>query len=412
MQPTLVHHRTHAGRVRPAAPQPSHGDRRVKPALPLRSAKCSGRRPRRPWKVKHSPACATRSIDSLIARSLFACLAWMTTAPGCDTGSPSDSPSATGPAASPVTRTAEDGPVKLTVHTDRDAVGPDDRLMLTLTIEAERGVEIQAPVFENVLGSFVIVDEAKPEPTAGDMTARLEHTYTLEGVLPGEHDIPAITVEYTDDRPRADGSRETTTGSVATAPIPIRVDLGLADVKGPATLPMSLPRKIILWAVGLVAAMVAVALAARWWRKRRAIKEEQAPLARRLVAHQWALAELDRLMAENLIAAGRVQEFYYRLNGLIRRYIELRFGLMASEQTSEEFIRALHRSPALDEPHKDLLREFTEACDPVKYAAIVPQRDDVDWVAESARRFVRETAWTGAPEPPAEAEPAEAEAAA
>lgn len=313
-------------------------------------------------------------------------------AAGCDRDSQSAPPTASQPAASPVTRTAQDGPVKLTVHADRDVLGASDRLELTLSIEAQRGVQVRAPVFEDLLGPFAIVSEDKPEPASDDLLVRVEHTYTLEGVLPGDQDIPSITVEYTDDRPRADGSQATVTGTVATEPIRIRVDVGLADVKGPATLPMSFPRKIILWGAGLLAAMIGVAMFARWWRKRRARRAEQAPMARRLVAHRWALAELDRLIAEDLIAAGRVQEFYYRVNGLIRRYIELRFDLAAAEQTSEEFIRALQDAPELGDSHTGLLRDFTAACDPVKYAAILPQGDDVDWVIETARRFVRETA--------------------
>ncbi len=398
MSPTLV---LHPSRVR-----------RVKPALPLPSARRPGRRARRPWIAAHRPASPIVANRIRRVRLPFTCLALMAAAAGCDRDSQIDPPAASQQAASPVTRTSQDGPVKLTVHVDRDALGASDRLELTLSIEAQRGVQVRAPVFQDVLGPFAIVNENKPEPSADDLIVRLEHAYTLEGVLPGDQEIPPITVEYTDDRPRADGSQETVTGTVATEPIRIRVDVGLADVKGPATLPMSLPRKIIRWGAGLLAAMIGVAMFARWWRKRRAERAEQAPMARRLVAHQWALAELDKLVAEDLIAAGRVQEFYYRVNGLIRRYIELRFDLAAAEQTSEEFLRALQDTPELGDRHMGLLRDFTAACDPVKYAAILPQGDDVDWVIETARRFVRETALSGNDAAGPRSEPVEARGAA
>ena len=93
------------------------------------------------------------------------------------------------------------------------------------------------------------------------------------------------------------------------------------------------------------------------------------------------------------------------MNGLVRRYIEMRFALMAAERTSEEFLRELQESAALRDAHKRLLRDFTGACDPVKYAALEPERKDIDWVLQSARSFIEQTAEAGdagalsAPEP-------------
>jgi hypothetical protein len=145
----------------------------------------------------------------------------------------------------------------------------------------------------------------------------------------------------------------------------------------------------------VVVAMVAIALAARWWRRRRELAQRELPRVRRLIAHEWALAELDKLAAENLVGRGLVQEFYYRINGLLRRYIELRFGLAAGEQTSEEFIRALQHAVLFDPQHNEVLRRFIAACDPVKYARHRPERSEIDWVHATAREFVLETAERG-----------------
>jgi hypothetical protein len=138
--------------------------------------------------------------------------------------------------------------------------------------------------------------------------------------------------------------------------------------------------------------MVGVALLARWWRRRRREAKRVLPWAIRLSAGDWALAELDKLDAEDLIGKGAVQEYYYRLNGLVRRYVELRFDLLAGEQTSEEFVRALQDSSLFGESHKEVLRRFVRACDPVKYARHRPEREEVDWVQSAARDFVLETA--------------------
>ncbi|MFQ5425037.1 MAG: DUF4381 family protein [Phycisphaerae bacterium] len=313
---------------------------------------------------------------------------------GCShkTGPP---PAATQPAGTSVSRKASDGPVRLTVRVDRDAITAPEPVMLTLVVEAERGVDVQMPEFKDILGGFSVAAVSAPKRSEDDLTVRTEQTVRLEAALPGEQTVPSIAAEYTDDRERADGSKETLTGTVTTEPITVRVDLALADVRDPATLPMPLSRRILFWVLGVVVVMAAIGLLARWWRRRRRRVVVESPLERRLAAHEWALAELERLIGEDLVAAGRVQEFYYRINGLVRRYIEMRFALMAAERTSEEFLREVQGSAALSEAHKRLLRDFTGACDPVKYAALEPERKDIDWVLQTARSFIEQTAATG-----------------
>lgn len=328
-------------------------------------------------------------------RRLLLCVLTLTTA--CDQSSVMQ-PTTKPIAAVPVERTAERGPVKLTVNLDRTAATVPEQLTLSLMLEAEIGVEAALPVIGRTLGDFAVV-EASDKPISVDgVYRRQERTVTLESVIPGQCSIPPIEVTFADNRPKADGSEAVYEDKAATEPIAVTVQPGLADAKGPLSLPMAWRYRLLLWGLGVVAAMVLIALAARWWRKRRVAKPE--PLwARRMVLHDWALAELDKLVAENLVARGLVQEYYYRINGLLRRYIELRFGVMAGEQTSEEFIRDLQRSARFDRRHQEVLRRFVIACDPVKYAKHQPQPDEIDWVHAAAREFVNETSTETAGEP-------------
>ena len=67
-------------------------------------------------------------------------------------------------------------------------------------------------------------------------------------------------------------------------------------------------------------------------RKAGAEREEKIP------AHEQAYRELERLLARELIEKGQVKEFYAGVSGVLRRYIENRFGLKAPERTTEEFL--------------------------------------------------------------------------
>ncbi|OWY70642.1 hypothetical protein B7486_13595 [cyanobacterium TDX16] len=309
---------------------------------------------------------------------------------GCEGSAPRSKQPITTTQAVPVSRSAENGPVKVTVEADRDAVIVPQPVELMLTVESERGVSVTVPELKGVLGDFLVKSAAKVSSTSDDMHDRQSWAITLEPALSGDSSISPLIIEYSDTRERADGSQGEVSGSVETPAIEVRVIENLADVKDPASLPIPGAYTVLLWVLGVLGTMAAVALLSRWLRR-----GPSAPTARsapRVPAHEWALAQLDMLAAEGLVERGKIQDFYYRINFIVRRYIELRFGLMAGEQTSEEFVRELQRAAILAPEHKDVLRQFVSACDPVKYAKHQPDASEIDWVQTTARQFVLQTA--------------------
>jgi len=245
---------------------------------------------------------------------------------------PPASQPASQPAAQPIVRTAERGPLKVTVTADRDRVEIPQHVKLTLHIEAQAGIEVKVPKLQGVFGEFAVSAVTENEPDCPQYVRCKEWVYTLDTYLPGTREIPGLTFSFRDPREKADGSKKVYEDEVKTEPMAITVTQALADVKGPVKLPMPFRYKLLWWAIGAVGAMVLIALAVRWWRRRSV--DRALPTARSIPAHLWALQQLDQLAAEDLIGRGLIQEFYYRINGLLRRYIELRFGLMAGEQTS------------------------------------------------------------------------------
>jgi hypothetical protein len=299
----------------------------------------------------------------------------------------------------PVRREASKGPLRVVVEADRDSVEVPERVALELTVQAELGVDVRMPDIAELVGAFEVKEIEKADPVQDDLHQTLRWTLQLSPLLAGPWEIPPLSIAYTDARPRADPGAPGPTSisdSIETPPLPVSVEQALADVKGPAIIEIARSYRLILWIAAAVAAMIAAALFARWFNRRRRLGEAALP-ERRVPPHVWALQELDRLIAENLVARGRVQEFYFRINALLRRYIELRFGIMAGEQTSEEFLRDLQQSPLLVHAHKEGLQRFVSACDPVKYARYQPRRDEIDWVQSAARDMILQTAETSDP---------------
>ena len=152
-----------------------------------------------------------------------------------------------------------------------------------------------------------------------------------------------------------------------------------------------------LWvALGLLAVLAAAFLALR---KVLTTPRTILHMAPPVPPHEIALNALADLRAKGWIEALKIEPFYVALSGIVRRYLEGRFGLRAPERTTEEFIRDALTSKKLSDAHRDLVAGFLEQSDLVKFARHAPGPADMRNALESAERLVRET-MSVVPEPP------------
>jgi len=297
----------------------------------------------------------------------------------------------------PIVKTAERGPVKMTVTADHGEITIADRLHLAIEVEAEDGVDVRMPEFGKDLTAFAIRDfrEEVAKPTDGKRRWRQE--YELDIFLSGAYPVPELTAHFTD---RRKGEDHVVESSVSTEPFEVSVrslvegefdPTKFREMKPPVELPISRSWAWIGWGIGGLAAAGVVATAA-WWLVRRMRR----PAAEfRIPAHEWAFAALQRLANDKLIEQGMVHEFYFRLSMVARVYIERRFGLMAPERTTEEFLVEARRDERLSAAHRAMLGEFLSACDMVKYALYEPGTAEIEQAFNAARDFVDQTADRG-----------------
>jgi len=103
-----------------------------------------------------------------------------------------------------------------------------------------------------------------------------------------------------------------------------------------------------------------------------------------------ALRELERLKASHYLDRNDFRSFYFELSGILRGYMEKRFGFPAQESTTEELIPRIEAT-ALTRKQKDTVRVLSSGEDLVKFARHTPTREKAieDW--EETRRFILET---------------------
>jgi hypothetical protein len=292
------------------------------------------------------------------------------------------------PPADAIERSAEKGPVKLHVRVWPAKPRLSDLVEMEITAESQPEVEIKAPAYGQAVGDFLVRDYSERPADKGPRNAR-RFRYQLEPASAGKHLIRSVSVEFVDRRPNSEGNGEPTL--IETDPLEIEVSSEFGDAAPnlanlePMLPPESVPQVTPLgWLVAVAAGIATVVSITALWRRRQRRPVEQ----RRLTPEEIAHAALAALLAEKLPARGLIKEFYLRLTGIVRLYIENTTGLRAPEQTTEEFLRDM-RSREMFSPERSVrLAEFLEAADMVKYAGQEPDEVQIDEAVLRAREFV------------------------
>lgn len=167
------------------------------------------------------------------------------------------------------------------------------------------------------------------------------------------------------------------------APIPVGKDApGLADA-----LPEVPPRHPWRWAgLGILAAALLAWGLIVLFRKPRAAAVRQIP--------PWERAERELAGLEADVAGQRtgLAAALARLTDLVRKYLEERYQLPVTTQTTDEFMRGLRETSPLPESEQPFLRDFLSSADLVKFAKMPPDEAMFKHSADGARALIRHTA--------------------
>lgn len=288
----------------------------------------------------------------------------------------------------------ERGPVRvdLVVRPAEPVIG--DVVELELVVRSEPDVEVLMPEFGEALGRFEIVDFAPRETLDAAGFAVARQVYRLQPNRSGPQSIPPLRVEFVD---RRDGYPPAPEGEDAYEILTDRVAFEIAPIlDADAPLELMPPHPKLgkrgsplgpWWAWALGVCLLLAVSAPFAYRAFTAAKARR----RKRSAYEVARAELDGLLADGLPTAGTMDAFYVRLSLVVRTYLEDRFGLRSPELTTQEFLTEMGRSPDLARSHQQLLRDFLEQADLVKFAGLRPGQEAVRESISAAERFLEET---------------------
>jgi len=288
-----------------------------------------------------------------------------------------------------VDKVYERGPATIHVRLDRTSITIAETVLLQFEATVQPEYEIQMPSVNKVLENFGIVDwdhlGARLDEQDNVVTT---YQYRLEPFLSGQYEIPAFVFSFHDVN-EPDDKHELTSDPISVEVTSLlgdqRAELVIEDIEGP----VALPKETSYWWVWIPVIVVLVMIPLTWFLSRQ-------KRARKLIrifrpAHEIAYARLRVLVAEDLVEAGRIKEFYERISGILRHYIEDRFDLHAPERTTEEFLFELQSTDVLSASDKEVLGAFLAHCDLVKFAKHDPTSEQIQQTFDLVKDFIERT---------------------
>lgn len=157
----------------------------------------------------------------------------------------------------------------------------------------------------------------------------------------------------------------------------------LRDIHGPV--PIVEPPPYLLLAGIFVLVLLLAALFYWWWKKRE--KPAAPPIP------PWEKALLDLADARRFLNPERGLQYMDRASQILRRYIESRFAIKSTRQTTREFLHSLTgegENIALKQ-HKTELRACLEQADMAKFAHHIPGLSNLEKMEEAVTSFIKTT---------------------
>ncbi len=261
---------------------------------------------------------------------------------------------------------------------------------VTLNVSMKKGLKLEMPQFkrtEYVTPGVEFVSDTQADTSELDNNMiKVSKIYTLTSFDENLYYLPEMTVKV-DGKPYK-------TKSLALKVLTVPVDTLHPEQFFPPKDVQNNPFQWAEWRVPfwLSLLLIAMMFCALYLRKR--LKDNKPIIAKikiikKVLPHQKAMKEIERLKEEHMTSSENNKEYYTRLTDTLRKYIEERFGFNAMEMTSSEIIDRLNSVD--DRKMIDELKELFTTADLVKFAKYSTLINENDANLVNAVEFINTT---------------------
>lgn len=263
-----------------------------------------------------------------------------------------------------------------------------DPVTVTYTVTAINANSIQLdPLPETISDAAIIntMDEISENLTGAKAFIR---TLTLVPFTVEDLSIPRLGVQVIDE------SGKSVIGSTPGAVVHVRsVAPGIDGPEEMKSLKgIDIPPEEFNWTITvIIGSLILIIIASVIWffiRKRTPSSLQE---LLNLTPAQRALKDLKGLLHSQLLVTGKHKEFFTKLADITRRYLGLRYHILALEMTSKELCHQLAKSWQHSDEKNRSLGSLLHGCDLVKFAKFIPPEDQGKEGILTAEKIVQST---------------------
>ncbi len=276
-------------------------------------------------------------------------------------------------------------PVEAATTVDRAVATTGDVITYSVSVDHDSGFQIELAEPGAEIAGFRIFDLGREEPSERRGRRVETRWYKLRADIVGSYVLPPVSVRYRPVDGGDDGQTIETSAIFVEVESVLSPDVEAADIRD--LKPLTRVRRGPPWwwiGAGLAALALAAAAAFAWYRRPR-------PVAPPIPAHVLAFGELDALRGTDFDDPVAVRRFHFRISEVVRAYVEGRWGLNATDLTTEEILPELAPLADLPPPEAARLTDFLRDTDHVKFAEHRPPPSEIEETWERALGFVEGT---------------------
>ena len=261
---------------------------------------------------------------------------------------------------------------------------------VTLSVTMKEGEDAAFPVFQprqEITPGVEVLEMADCDTTHLDnQMVRLSKTYTLTSFDDTLYYIPPMAVKV--------GGKDYKSKNLALKVLTVEVDTLHPNQFFPPKGVQEPPFEWSEWSKPFWLSVLVVLLAALVYYLYVRLRDNKPIVAKiriikRLLPHQKAMKEIERIKAEGVDHSENQKEYYTRLTDTLRTYLQERFGFNAMEMTSGEIVEQLRKVE--DQSMFDELRQLLETADLVKFAKYSAMLNENDRNMASVVEFIQTT---------------------
>jgi len=284
---------------------------------------------------------------------------------------------------------AQEPAITVDSQVDKSKITIGDLITYSVVVRYSPEIVVTSPELGENLGRFEIRDFQIHDPVRENGLTVERIDYVISTFDTGAFEIPPLTFFY-------QLPEDSTRHELKTQPLKIEVESlkpseagDIRDVKDPLELPRDFT-KILIWSA-VVAGLLLLAVGLYVWHRRRSGKQLlPGKVEPPKPAHEVALDALRALQESDLLASGAVKAYYVRVSEIIRQYIEGRYFVPALELTTYELMFKLQQAE-INPQETELIGDFLEKCDLVKFAKYRPGDDENREILDRAFEIVDAT---------------------